>query len=67
MYALQLYNKVIFKMLTMRRQNAKLNKGIALRYDLVAVYLKGHIKPRDHEILIPWIEASFSPFVCCNI
>ena len=34
------YNKVIFKVLIMRRQNADLNKCVDLRYNFVAVYLK---------------------------
>ena len=34
------HNKVIFRVLIMRRQNADLNKGVTLRYYLVAIYLK---------------------------
>ena len=32
------YNKVIFKVLIMRSENATLNKGVALSYNFVAVY-----------------------------
>ena len=34
------YNKVIFKVLIMRRQNADLNTSVALGYNLVTVYIK---------------------------
>ena len=34
------YNKVIFKVLIMRRLNADLNTSVALGYNLITVYLK---------------------------
>ena len=33
------YNKVIFRVLVMRRQSGDLNKWVTLRYNLVDVYL----------------------------
>ena len=40
MHFKSVYNKEIFRVLIMRRQNADLNKGFTLKYNLVAVYLK---------------------------
>ena len=34
------YNKEIFRVLIMRRQNADLNKGVDFTFNLIAVYLK---------------------------
>ena len=40
MHFFSVYKKVTFRVLIMRRQNVNLNKGVALRYNLVAVHLK---------------------------